>query len=61
MGVSPIPDKIQEVIENIEVLRKKLVEIASDKGIANEKVIQASKKLDEELNKYYYILREKKK
>lgn len=56
-----IPDKIKELIENIEVLRKKLVEIASDKGIADEKVLQASRRLDEELNKYYHLLKEREK
>lgn len=51
--------KLEEVLRKIEELRKSLEDLVMDKGLEDLDVLNLSQKLDQELNKYYRMLKEK--
>jgi len=53
--------KMQEIIANIEEKRKEMIEIALKSSFNNEKVIQASDKLDQLLNQFEALKNSTKK
>jgi hypothetical protein len=42
---------VEELEKKIELLRKKMVKLGNQKGLAHKEVLQCSKELDELLNK----------
>lgn len=46
--------KIKEIWVEIEQIRENLYDIVRRKGIKSQESIQASQKLDDMLNKYYF-------
>ncbi|MBB2481325.1 MULTISPECIES: aspartyl-phosphate phosphatase Spo0E family protein [Heyndrickxia] len=52
--------KMQKIISNIEEKRKEMIELALKSSFNNEKVIEASDKLDQLLNQYEVLKRSMK-
>lgn len=52
--------KMQEMIANIEEKRKEMIELALRSSFNNEKVVQASDRLDQLLNQYEVLKRNMK-
>ncbi|MEN6412509.1 MAG: aspartyl-phosphate phosphatase Spo0E family protein [Veillonellales bacterium] len=46
---------MKRLLENIETLRKTMVNMGMDKGLSNPDVIKLSQKLDSLLNKYHKL------
>jgi thymidylate kinase len=51
--------KIQDVLKNIEDLREQLKNIAESKDLTDISVIDASQRLDDVLNDYYKLIKDK--
>ena len=44
------------LVEEIEIQRNNMIRLASETSLSNQKVIEASKKLDSLLNQYHLLL-----
>ena len=45
---------LEQMLENIETLRQKMIEIVERNGLHNQEAIKISKELDKLLNRYEY-------
>lgn len=53
--------ELEELLKRVEELRGRLNELGNKKDLIDPEVIQASKKLDEVLNEYQKLVKEKEK
>jgi|GEM_PF-4218149 len=51
--------KAEEILKEIENLRKELERLALERGTADQEVLDLSRKLDVIINKFYQALKEK--
>lgn len=53
--------ELEKIIKRIEELREQLVKLGQYKNINDEEMLEASRRLDEELNNYHRLLLKIKK